>query len=117
MIAGGSSEDAVTHGVRLPDGDGVHIREGMGFFELGMLDQHFLARGRIGRILVSALQENSPQIGLGIDEVNVTNVCFGFGDRKSGFSSSFDNQSKALNEIYVMAKSKSNDEIRILSWR
>jgi len=68
MIAGGSSEDAVTHGVRLPDGDGVHIREGMGFFELGMLDQHFLARGRIGRILVSTLQENSPQIGLGIDE-------------------------------------------------
>ena len=68
MIAGGSSADAVTHGVRLPDGDGVHIREGMGFFELGMLDQHFLARGRIGRILVSTLQENSPQIGLGIDE-------------------------------------------------
>ena len=68
MIAGGSSADAVTHGVRLPDGDGVHIREGMGFFELGMLDQHFLARGRIGRILVSTLQENSPKIGLGIDE-------------------------------------------------
>ena len=68
MIAGGSSADAVTHGGRLPDGDGVHIREGMGFFELGMLDQHFLARGRIGRILVSTLQENSPQIGLGIDE-------------------------------------------------
>ena len=68
MIAGGSSADAVTHGVRLPDADGVHIREGMGFFELGMLDQHFLARGRIGRILVSTLQENSPQIGLGIDE-------------------------------------------------
>ena len=68
MIAGGSSADAVTHGVRLPDGDGVHIREGMGFFELGMLDQHFLARGRIGRLLVSTLQENSPQIGLGIDE-------------------------------------------------
>ena len=68
MIAGGNSADAVTHGVRLPDGDGVHIREGMGFFESGMLDQHFLARGRIGRILVSVLQEDSPQIGLGIDE-------------------------------------------------
>ena len=68
MIAGGSSADAVTHGVRLPDGDGVRIREGMGFFESGMLDQHFLARGRIGRILVSVLQEDSPQIGLGIDE-------------------------------------------------
>ena len=68
MITGASSADALTHAVRLPDGDGVHIREGMGFFELGMLDQHFLARGRIGRLLVSTLQENSPQIGLGIDE-------------------------------------------------
>ncbi|GIT51179.1 MAG: hypothetical protein Ct9H300mP15_13920 [Gemmatimonadota bacterium] len=65
----GKFADAVTHGVRLPDGDGVHTRgKGMGFFELGMLDQHFLARGRIGRLLVSTLQENSPQIGLGIDE-------------------------------------------------
>lgn len=69
MIAGGSSADAVTHGVAAEgDGDGVHIREGMGFFEFGMLDQHFLARGRIGRLLVSVLGEDSPQIGLGIDE-------------------------------------------------
>ncbi len=69
MIAGGSSADAVTYGVVAEqDADGVHIREGMGFLESGMVDQHFLARGRIGRLLVSALQEDSPRIGLGIDE-------------------------------------------------
>ena len=69
MIAGGSPADAVTYGVVAEqDADGVHIREGMGFLESGMVDQHFLARGRIGRLLVSALQEDSPRIGLGIDE-------------------------------------------------
>ena len=69
MIAGGGSAEAVAHGVVAErDGDGVLIREGMGFFESGVLDQHFLARGRIGRLLVSVLREDSPQIGLGIDE-------------------------------------------------
>lgn len=69
MIAGGSPADAVTYGVVAEqDADGVHIRAGMGFLESGMVDQHFLARGRIGRLLVSALQEDSPRIGLGIDE-------------------------------------------------
>lgn len=69
MIAGGSAAEAVTHGVAVDrDSEGVRIRQGMGFFETGVVDQHFLARGRIGRLLVSVLQENSPQIGLGIDE-------------------------------------------------
>jgi cyanophycinase len=69
MISGGGSDEAVTHGVAADrDSDGVQIREGMGFFESGVLDQHFLARGRIGRLLVSVLLEGSPQIGLGIDE-------------------------------------------------
>jgi cyanophycinase len=69
MIAGGSAEDAVTHGVVAGSGrDGVQLREGMGFFESGIIDQHFLARGRIGRLLVSVLQQDSPQIGFGIDE-------------------------------------------------
>jgi cyanophycinase len=69
MISGGGSDEAVAHGVAADrDSDGVQIREGMGFFEPGVLDQHFLARGRVGRLLVSVLQEGSPQIGLGIDE-------------------------------------------------
>ena len=69
MISSGNSGDAVTHGVVAEQGgDGVYLREGMGFFEFGMLDQHFLARGRIGRLLVAVLQEDSPSVGLGIDE-------------------------------------------------
>jgi hypothetical protein len=69
MISGGSSTEAMTHGIAAgDDGDGVEIRDGMGFFPPGMLDQHFLARGRIGRLLVSVLDEATPAIGLGIDE-------------------------------------------------
>lgn len=68
MISGGSSSEAVTYGVQVPGGEGVSISEGMGFFEVGTLDQHFLARGRIGRTLVSVLNQNTPKIGFGIDE-------------------------------------------------
>jgi len=69
MISGGGSDEAVTNGLAADrDSDGIQIREGMGFFEPGVLDQHFLARGRIGRLLVSVLLEDSPRIGFGIDE-------------------------------------------------
>ena len=69
MIAGGGAAEAVANGVAVEeDGDGVRIRGGLGFFGRGMLDQHFLARGRIGRLLVAVLDAETPQIGLGIDE-------------------------------------------------
>jgi hypothetical protein len=68
MISGGGSDEAVTHGVSsVAGGEGVRIRQGMGFFE-PILDQHFLARGRFGRLLVSTIQPDLPHIGLGIDE-------------------------------------------------
>ena len=68
MISGGSSAEAVSYGVADDqDADGVQIRQGMGFFE-PLLDQHFLARGRIGRLLISVIQTDLPQVGLGIDE-------------------------------------------------
>ena len=68
MISGGSSGEAVAHGVAPePDADGVFVRGGMGFFE-PFLDQHFLARGRIGRLLVAVSRADLPQIGFGIDE-------------------------------------------------
>lgn len=69
MIAGGGSDEAVANGVTTESGeDGVYIRDGMGFFEHAMLDQHFLARGRIGRLLVAVLGTESLPLGLGIDE-------------------------------------------------
>ncbi|HSG09419.1 MAG TPA: cyanophycinase, partial [Longimicrobiales bacterium] len=69
MIASGASSDAVANGgVDEEDGDGVNIRSGMGFFKRAILDQHFLARGRIGRLVVSVLATDSLPLGLGIDE-------------------------------------------------
>jgi cyanophycinase len=69
MIASGNSAAAVATGLATEeDGDGVHIRGGMGFFPAAMLDQHFLARGRIGRLLVAVLATDSLPLGLGIDE-------------------------------------------------
>lgn len=68
MISGGSSDEAVIQGVAdAPDADGLRLRPGMGFFE-PILDQHFLARGRIGRLIVAVGHAEAPPIGLGIDE-------------------------------------------------
>lgn len=69
MIASGGSADAVEHGLAATeDGEGVRITPGMGFFPAAILDQHFLARGRWGRLLVAALATDSLPLGLGIDE-------------------------------------------------
>lgn len=69
MIAGGSSEEALSEGIRQePDGDGVAITEGLGFFPTGVVDQHFLARGRIGRLMVAVLERRDIAVGFGIDE-------------------------------------------------
>lgn len=69
-IFGGSSLEAVEHGVveRGAEGDGVVVGPGMGFFDHGWLDQHFLARGRWGRLLVATLQAPAYDVGFGIDE-------------------------------------------------
>ncbi len=71
MIAGGGSLEALEHGVveRGPgDDDGVIVGPGMGFFDQGWLDQHFLARGRWGRLLVASMHAPAYDVGLGIDE-------------------------------------------------
>ena len=69
MISGGTSREAITNGIaKEPDADGVQLRGGMGFFTSALIDQHFLARGRIGRLLVSVINQESPMIGFGIDE-------------------------------------------------
>lgn len=87
MIAGGSSRDAFRLGAVGPRarnagvdsvgegaaGDeaapaGVHIRPGMGFIEGTIIDQHFLARGRIGRLIVAVMEHDDVAVGWGIDE-------------------------------------------------
>jgi len=70
MIGGGDSLLALSHGVCHEDGcPGVWLRDGMGFWSGWITDQHFLARGRVGRLLTALLEaSDGPRLGLGVDE-------------------------------------------------
>lgn len=76
MIAGGTSGGAFTRGlVRLEgpaaDADstaGMVLSRGLGFFPAALADQHFLARGRFGRLLVALLDAPGFDLAFGIDE-------------------------------------------------
>jgi hypothetical protein len=47
---------------------GVTITTGLGFFPAALADQHFLARGRFGRLLVALLDLDQFDLAFGIDE-------------------------------------------------
>ena len=64
MIRRGRSESAMDLGV---GEEGVELGQGMGFFPWGLVDQHFLERGRFGRTVV-ALSETGARLGWGVDE-------------------------------------------------
>lgn len=77
MIAGGTSAAAVLTGVRrisYGDGDsddttgGVTLAPGLEFFPRALADQHFLARGRFGRLLAALMETDELDLGFGIDE-------------------------------------------------
>jgi len=76
MIGGGNSIGALTHGViqnyqgvDFPEGDGLLMNLGLGFFSLGIIDQHFSQRARIGRLITALFFEKSKfNLGFGIDE-------------------------------------------------
>jgi len=65
MIAGGTSAGAFRHGT---GEGGVRLDPGMGFLSDLLVDQHFLARGRIGRLLAAVLGPEGMRMGAGIDE-------------------------------------------------
>jgi cyanophycinase len=72
IIGGGTSRAALVSGVRGDDvgedgSRGVLLTRGMGFFPFGITDQHFLARGRLGRLIVALEHAGVPR-GYGIDE-------------------------------------------------
>lgn len=68
MLLGGTSLEAVIHGVTTdPERPGLLIGDGLGFFPFGMLDQHFIKRGRLGRLVV-AMNSAGISRGFGIDE-------------------------------------------------
>ena len=61
MILGGSSSRALDGAEKLPMGPG------MGLFRYGIVDQHFLERGRLGRLIV-AMEQSDRDMGFGISE-------------------------------------------------
>lgn len=68
MIEGGTSLEAATYGVVTdPNRAGLLMGTGLGFFPWGIVDQHFIKRGRFGRLIV-ALNHSGVQRGFGIDE-------------------------------------------------
>jgi cyanophycinase len=68
MIEGGTSLEATTFGVVAdPDRPGLLLGRGLGFFRWGIVDQHFIKRGRFGRLVV-AMAESSTAHGFGVDE-------------------------------------------------
>lgn len=70
MIGGGSSTAALSRGVCDADGcDGVWIRGGLGVLPGWITDQHFIERGRIGRLLTVVLLNTAGlRRGLGVGE-------------------------------------------------
>ena len=68
MFSGGTSLEAATYGV-VGDADepGMLLAPGLGFFPWGIVDQHFIKRGRFGRMVVG-MQASGVKRGYGIDE-------------------------------------------------
>lgn len=68
MILGGTSLEAMVHGVTEdPVRPGLLMGSGLGFFPFGMVDQHFIKRGRLGRMVV-AMRAAGHRTGFGVDE-------------------------------------------------
>lgn len=70
MIGSGDAQAALDHGLVDHDDEnaGVWIRNGMGFFGGALTDQHFLARGRTGRLLALLDARADIKLAFGIDE-------------------------------------------------
>jgi cyanophycinase len=73
MICEGDSINAITAGAAFkpdscPEPKGVSLSTGLGFFTDGVVDQHFLKRGRVGRLLMALYALPKAWLGVGIDE-------------------------------------------------
>ncbi|MGN2427257.1 cyanophycinase [Klebsiella electrica] len=68
MIVGGTSLEAATFGViTSPEQPGMLLGRGLNLFHWGIVDQHFIKRGRLGRLIVAMMESDIPY-GFGIDE-------------------------------------------------
>ncbi len=69
MIGGGTTGEAFTYGVTVDeDSLGVWVRDGMGFLPSVLVDQHCLARGRFGRLIVAVAGRPGHRLGMCVDE-------------------------------------------------
>jgi cyanophycinase len=76
MIGAGNSMGALKNGVvtdykgeDFPESDGVLLTHGLGFFPLGIVDQHFNARARLARLIIAMMHEQKiVNLGFGVDE-------------------------------------------------
>ena len=68
MITSGSSVEALVYPpAPQPHDTRLSVGRGLGFFPLGLVDQHFLQRGRLGRLVAAMMATGWPH-GFGIDE-------------------------------------------------
>ncbi|CAM3476799.1 cyanophycinase [Brevibacillus invocatus] len=68
MIQNATSLEALQLGVTYDESKpGLWVTKGLGFFDGGIVDQHFSKRGRIGRLVVALVHEKI-DYGFGIDE-------------------------------------------------
>ena len=73
MICEGDSINAIIAGAAFkpdscPEPKGVSLSTGLGFFTDGVVDQHFLKRGRVGRLLMALYALRRSWLGVGVDE-------------------------------------------------
>ena len=66
MLLGGTSLHAVSRGYGETPDD-FRLGQGLGLFRWGVVDQHFLQRGRIGRLLIAA-RDCQQRFAFGVDE-------------------------------------------------
>jgi cyanophycinase len=66
-ILWGNSGEALLIGNTEAEDRGVLVGRGMGFFPYGLTDQHFIRRGRLGR-LIAALEITGQRWGFGVEE-------------------------------------------------
>ncbi|MEB2290518.1 cyanophycinase [Priestia megaterium] len=76
MLAGGDSYGALSYGftntyddMTQQEGGPAYLEKGLGFFQYGLVDQHFDNKARLGRLIATASEKgNKNQLSYGIDE-------------------------------------------------
>jgi cyanophycinase len=73
MICGGTPMAGMLQGAKYqadkcPDTGGVRLMKGLGFLPFGLVDQHFLKRGRAGRMVAALFNFDHTNLGIGVDE-------------------------------------------------